>query len=123
MCYVLLVVRDLFRGGVLDRPMITSYLLPNLMSTTERVHATVSGMVQGVGYRFFVVRAASQREITGWVRNTLNGKVEVVAEGESGMLHELMSKMQQGPPGAQVTGVAVEPQEYLGEFQTFEVRF
>lgn len=93
------------------------------MSTTDRVRATVSGMVQGVGFRFFVVRAASQRDITGWVRNAPDGNVEVVAEGDSGMLQELMSKLQQGPPAARVTGVAVEPQEYVGEFQSFEVLF
>lgn len=114
---------DLWRGGVLDRPTTAPYIWPKLMSTFERVQATVSGMVQGVGFRFFVVKAASQREITGWVRNTSNDTLEVVAEGESGMLKELVSNLHVGPPAARVTGVTVVPQEYLGEFQEFEVRY
>ncbi len=116
-------MRDLCRGGALDRSPIAPYLLPKRMSTTECVRATVTGMVQGVGFRFFVVRAASRRDITGWVRNAPNGAVEVMAEGDPGMLKELVSKLQEGPPAARVTGVSVEPRESLANYQKFEVRF
>ena len=46
-----------------------------------RVHVTVSGMVQGVGYRYFTVTEARKLGLAGWVRNLMNGDVELEARG------------------------------------------
>jgi acylphosphatase len=73
----------------------------------------VSGMVQGVGYRFFAVRAAQQLGLAGFVRNLRDGRVEVYAIGEALQLEELGHQLERGPRGAQVSGVSEEEAERL----------
>jgi len=58
--------------------------------------------VQGVGFRWFVHREASEFDLRGWVRNTEEGDVEVVASGSEADLAELRSKLRQGPRGSRV---------------------
>ena len=85
-----------------------------------RIHATVSGYVQGVGFRFFTMQSAWTHELTGWVRNRINGDVEVIAEGKREALESLISDLKKGPTSASVTNVEVEWLPYKGEFTTFE---
>ena len=66
----------------------------------------VSGMVQGVGYRYFVERAAKHLKVAGYVRNLGDGRVEVYAIGPAASLASLRRTLEQGPRGASVTGVA-----------------
>ncbi len=68
----------------------------------------VSGMVQGVGYRYFVERAAKHLKVAGYVRNLGDGRVEVYAIGPPASLASLQRTLEQGPSGASVTGVAEE---------------
>lgn len=93
------------------------------MSNYARMRLTVTGTVQGVGYRFFAVRAARRLGLTGWVRNRSNGSVEVVAEGETGMLKELVAELRCGPAAADVANVGVQPEPYTGEFSDFDLKF
>jgi acylphosphatase len=93
------------------------------MSDYARIHAGVKGVVQGVGFRFFVVHAARRHNLTGWVRNMGDGSVEVVAEGESGLLNDFVAELKIGPAAARVTDVIVTPGTYAGEFDRFDVRF
>jgi acylphosphatase len=65
----------------------------------------VSGRVQGVGFRWFVEREAAHLSITGWVRNRENGNVEVMATGTREQLHQLRTRLQEGPRAARVDGV------------------
>lgn len=74
----------------------------------KRIVATVSGRVQGVGYRAFVVRYARALGLRGSVRNLPSGQVEVIAEGEEGALHQLVTLLRQGPPAARVSDVQVQ---------------
>lgn len=67
------------------------------MSEDARVHAVVHGDVQGVGYRYFVQRAAWSDGLTGWVRNRYDGTVECVAQGPRDKLEELLAKLRRGP--------------------------
>lgn len=90
---------------------------------TLRLHAIVSGRVQGVGFRAFVEYIASNLEITGWVRNRWNGAVEVVAEGSQAELEKLLAALNRGPRAAQVRGVQTEWLAATGEFYGFSVRF
>ena len=69
------------------------------------VHFLIQGRVQGVGFRWFVQREASELELRGWVRNTEDGEVEVVAAGDAGNLDELRSSLRRGPRGARVDNV------------------
>lgn len=57
----------------------------------KRVHALYVGNVQGVGFRFTAIDAAQKYGITGWVRNTADGKVELVAEGNESKLESFLS--------------------------------
>jgi len=69
------------------------------------VHFLIQGRVQGVGFRWFVQREASELNLRGWVRNTEDGDVEVVAAGEAADLDELRSSLRRGPRGARVDHV------------------
>lgn len=66
------------------------------------LHFLIQGRVQGVGFRWFVQREATELELRGWVRNTEDGDVEVVAAGEPNDLSELRSSLRRGPRGARV---------------------
>jgi len=70
----------------------------------KRLHATVSGRVQGVGFRNFVQEEALKLDLTGWVRNTREGDVEVVVEGPEPALSRLMVALRRGP----TTGLAYQ---------------
>jgi acylphosphatase len=66
------------------------------------LHFLIRGRVQGVGFRWFVHREASELELRGWVRNTEDGDVEVVASGTPEDLAELRSSLRKGPRGSRV---------------------
>ncbi len=92
-------------------------------STPERrMHAKVTGRVQGVGFRYFVLREAQSLGLTGWVRNRWDGSVEVVAEGDIEMLRSLAGVLKKGPPSSSVTEVDTDLQTASGEFGSFHVR-
>lgn len=65
----------------------------------------VSGRVQGVGYRDWVVRTAQRSGLTGWVRNLRDGRVEILAAGEDTALGLLVEACREGPPLARVEHV------------------
>ena len=69
------------------------------------LHFLVQGRVQGVGFRWFVHREASELELRGWVRNTEDGDVEVVAAGEPADLADLRASLKRGPRGSRVDRV------------------
>ena len=66
------------------------------------LHFLIQGRVQGVGFRWFVHREASELELHGWVRNTEDGEVEVVAAGSDADLAELRASLRRGPRGSRV---------------------
>jgi len=89
----------------------------------HRLRYVVSGMVQGVGFRWFVLREAHRLELRGWVTNLEDGSVEVVAEGPETRLGELEAALKRGPRVAQVRDVAkspVPPDVQLSNF--FDIR-
>ncbi len=65
----------------------------------------VSGRVQGVGFRYATVDEARRLGLVGWVRNTRDGQVEIVAQGHHDSMRRLLAWCRSGPPGARVTGV------------------
>ncbi len=69
------------------------------------LHFLIRGRVQGVGFRWFVHREASELELRGWVRNTESGDVEVVASGTPDDLAELRASLRSGPRGSRVDNV------------------
>jgi acylphosphatase len=87
-----------------------------------RTKIKVQGVVQGVGYRFFVIRKARDYRIFGYVRNLPDGNVEIVAEGEKGLLMDFIEDLRIGPEAATVTAVNVEWFDRPREFEDFEIK-
>jgi acylphosphatase len=87
-----------------------------------RLHAFVEGSVQGVGFRMFVQDQARALRLSGWVRNTFDGRVEVLAEGPRPALQNLLQHLRRGPRSAFVTQVEQEWPPASGEFSGFQVR-
>ncbi len=69
---------------------------------------TISGRVQGVGYRNFAQRVARDLRLRGWARNLADGRVEVLAVGTKHQLSQLEGELRLGPPAAEVRHVQVE---------------
>ena len=86
-----------------------------------RRRVIVHGVVQGVGFRLAVVRAAGARGVAGWVRNRADGAVEAVFEGEPEPVESLVRFCGRGPRGAAVTRVEVVDEEPEG-LSRFAVR-
>ena len=82
----------------------------------------VSGIVQGVGYRWYVEDKAKERGLTGYVRNIKDGRVEIVAEGEKEKIESLVEALWKKGIG-RVEDVQVNWNEYKGEFKDFEIMF
>ena len=85
--------------------------------------ANVTGRVQGVGYRFFVLRAARGLGLRGYVRNLPDGSVEVAAVGNMADLQALASALEEGPPPSIVEGVGLRWSQLDVTGDTFEVRY
>jgi acylphosphatase len=94
-----------------------------MTNTQERLHATVSGVVQGVFFRSATETRARQLGLSGWVQNLPDGSVEIVAEGPRAALQGLLAYLHQGPPEARVTDVRAQWSAASGEFKFFEVRW
>lgn len=90
--------------------------------TTIRAHIYVSGRVQGVSYRRFVVREARALDITGWAMNLPDRRVEVIAEGEENAVEELMRRLREGPTLAIVRDMEVHREPPTGEHESFTIR-
>lgn len=88
-----------------------------------RAHIFVSGHVQGVFYRAYAQEVARNLEITGWVRNIADGRVEIVAEGVKAKLEEFIKKLRGGPAAARPGDIEVEWLTATGEFSDFEIRY
>lgn len=89
---------------------------------TQRLEATVRGYVQGVGFRYFVVRRARELGLSGWTANESDGTVRVVAEGAATALDELVRHLRAGPPGARVERVDVNRLPSIGDLGGFSIR-
>jgi acylphosphatase len=87
-----------------------------------RAHIFVSGRVQGVFFRMETRDEATKRNVTGWVRNTSDGRVEAVFEGEREYVEKMIEFCKSGTPGARVTKTDVQWKEYTGEFANFKIR-
>lgn len=95
-----------------------------MMTTIQRrLHAIVTGVVQGVSFRHYTRAYAQQVGAVGWVRNLPTGAVEVLAEGTPSTLDHLLTFLRRGPTEAQVDEVQVEWLAATGEFAHFEVRW
>jgi acylphosphatase len=88
---------------------------------TERLHGIVKGDVQGVGFRFFLIRRAQALGLNGWVQNRDDGTVEFVAEGSRAVLEQLELAAREGPRMARVTAVEVNWSQATGGLDRFDI--
>lgn len=95
-----------------------------MAANQERLRALVviSGRVQGVWFRGTASEVARRLNLTGWMRNRLDGKVEGVLEGDAALVRQMVSWCHKGPPGAVVESVTVNWQPATGEFTVFSIR-
>lgn len=87
----------------------------------KRIHLIVSGRVQGVFFRAETKQAASSLGLTGWIKNNLDGRVEICAEGDEEHLNNLVDWVHHGPSLADVTNVSVNWEAATGEFKSFDI--
>jgi acylphosphatase len=87
----------------------------------QRLHAIVEGWVQGVGFRAFVLDLSSQFGLSGWVRNTTAGHVEIVAEGNKQQLDQFLAFVWSGPRMSQIVNVQEEWLPATGEYSYFTI--
>ncbi len=88
-----------------------------------RIHAFVSGMVQGVSFRSETKRIAKNLDIKGWIKNLPDNRVEIIAEGEKDKIDVLIEFLKKGPPAAKVDNVDVKIENHKGEFKDFSIKY
>lgn len=84
-----------------------------------RAHLVIAGIVQGVFFRASAAEAARKHGVCGWVKNTPDGTVEAIAEGEESAVNNFIGWCRIGPPRARVDSVDVRWEEYKNEFDDF----
>jgi len=90
----------------------------------KRIHVYIYGeVVQGVFFRARINEKAHELDVTGFVRNTDDGAVEAIFEGDESDVDELVEYCNEGPRGAKVEDVDTTEEEFKGEFEDFEVRY
>jgi acylphosphatase len=87
-----------------------------------RAEIIVNGLVQGVGFRYFVYREALKLGLIGFTKNLFTGEVLTIAEGEKSLVEELYKKIKVGPSHASVKNCKVDWLEPKNEFNSFEIR-
>lgn len=89
----------------------------------SRAEILASGFVQGVGFRYFVVRQAEKLRLNGYTENLYSGEVLTVVEGEKHLIEELFKQIKIGPSRAQVRNTFIKWCDYKNEFTKFEIRY
>ena len=93
------------------------------MSELKRAKIIVNGLVQGVGYRYFVIRHADNLNLKGYTQNLFTGEVLTEVEGDESLIQELIKKLKIGPMKSHIVNCSVDWSEYKNEFKRFEVRY
>ena len=106
--------RGVWEGGGESRRICTAQ---------AAVKAIVTGLVQGVGYRYFAVGHARRLGLMGYAKNLSDGNVEVYAEGERGLLEEFVKLLRVGPVAADVSGVSVDWTKPTGRYKSFRIEY
>lgn len=89
----------------------------------KRLHLYVSGRVQGVFYRARTAEKAVSFDLTGWVRNLPDGRVEALFEGDEKHLESMIEWCRRGPQRSRPEGLEIHWRDYGGEFKEFEIRY
>lgn len=94
------------------------------MSSDEaRAEIIANGLVQGVGFRYYVIKHAEALNLKGFTKNLYTGEVQTVVEGPRVLIEDLFLKIKVGPTHASVNSCKIYWQEFNNEFDSFEVRY
>jgi acylphosphatase len=93
-----------------------------MKSTFVRAEIIVNGLVQGVGFRYFVYSKAESLGLNGYVKNFYTGEVYTVVEGEKYLIEDLFDRIKIGPMSAHVKNISINWNEPTNEFTRFEIR-
>jgi acylphosphatase len=93
-----------------------------MLKNNSRAEIIVKGLVQGVGYRYFVYTKASALKLRGYVKNQMDGTVLTVVEGDKEKIEQLVLNLKQGPMYADVRDLKIVWTGYAAEFSNFEIR-
>ena len=93
------------------------------MSELRRAKIIVNGLVQGVGFRYFVMQHAENLNLKGYTQNLFTGEVLSEVEGDVLLIQELIKKLKIGPMKSHVANCFVDWLDYKNEFSRFEVRY
>ncbi|RYO87261.1 hypothetical protein DL766_010318 [Monosporascus sp. MC13-8B] len=88
----------------------------------QRIFFVAHGRVQGVNFRYFTQKKATEYRITGWCRNTDEATVEGEAQGEEDVIKRFLKDVNNGPPHARVVKVETQPRDLQEGETAFEVR-
>jgi acylphosphatase len=119
-------IRGFFLISFFNSHLICASLIgggEGILADMQAFSARIEGHVQGVGFRQNTKNQADQRALTGWVRNTADGAVEVWAEGGELALEQFRQWLASGPAWANVTRVHVQPERALGTYKRFAIRY
>jgi acylphosphatase len=93
------------------------------MSEIKTYILTVSGRVQGVGYRYFIEDSALLLGVKGFVRNTPDNKVEIVCQGDEKSLEQFFASVKKGPAFARVDEIIKDKISASGNYSSFEIKY
>lgn len=89
----------------------------------KRVHVYISGRVQGVFFRAETQRMAADYNLAGWVRNTEDGRVEALFEGEDADVEKMLAWCRTGPPMACVTHIETTEEPFTDNLRAFRISY
>jgi len=89
----------------------------------KRVHLFVIGRVQGVFFRQATRVTAIKNNVTGWVKNLDDGRVEIMIEGQDKSVDTVTQWCSLGPANSRVDDIQINQEEFLGGYENFEVRY
>ena len=74
----------------------------------KKIHITISGKVQGVGFRYWLHQKSNERDVYGWVKNVITGEVEAVLIGNYKDVDEILELCKKGPPSSRVKNITIQ---------------
>ncbi len=93
------------------------------MAELHRKRLVVKGRVQGVGFRFYIIRLSENFNVAGYVRNILDDGVEIVAEGSPEQVESFITLAARGPSGSRVVEVKTYQEQPQGSYKSFGVQY
>jgi acylphosphatase len=91
--------------------------------TTVRRRIVISGLVQGVAFRYYTRAKAREAGATGWVKNLPDGRVEALIEGSFSVVEEVIRWCRKGPPASRVDDIKIYEEPATGEFSEFDINY